>query len=70
MRNSIDIELKKIYVKVKKYYIEKEGKESRTVRIVNQVINNFDGTILTEEIMKELKYLYLDKYGRIFWKIR
>ena len=61
LRNTVNNELKNIYMKVRDYYIEHDGNTSKTVKIVKQLITNFDGTQLTDDIMKELKYIYLRK---------
>lgn len=70
LRESINEKLKSIYTKIKEYYIEQEGKSSKTVRAIKQLIANFDSTQLTDDIMKELKYVYLGKNnkGRDFLK--
>jgi len=61
MRRSIGTELEKIYIQVRDHYIEEDGKNSKTVRIVNHLIGNFCDTQLTDNIMKEIKYIYLDE---------
>lgn len=61
LRRSFRCELKKIYSRVRDHYMEQEGMGSKTVKLVKQLIDNFDGTQLTDDIMKELKYIYMAK---------
>jgi P4 family phage/plasmid primase-like protien len=69
LRLSFRSELKKIYLKVRDYYIEQEGKSSKTVKLVKQLITNFDGTQLTDDIMKELKHIYTAKNNNFSQKL-
>ena len=59
LRLSIRSELKNMYIKVRDYYVDHDGKKSKTVKLINRVITNLDGTHLIDEIMQELTYLYM-----------
>jgi P4 family phage/plasmid primase-like protien len=59
LREAINTQLKDIYTQVNNYYIEQEGKNSKTVKSVTHLITSLDGTQLTDDIMKELKYIFV-----------
>jgi P4 family phage/plasmid primase-like protien len=61
LRYNIQNELTEIYMKVKDYYIEIEGKGSKYVKNLKQLINNFDDTNLKNNIMIELADIYTEK---------
>jgi P4 family phage/plasmid primase-like protien len=64
LRRSIQKELHNLYSKVQNYYIEHEGKQSKNVKIIKQIINNFDDTTLKNNIMIELGDIYSDNNNR------
>ncbi len=61
MRKSINQDLEKMYTIVKNHYIEHGGKNSKQVKVIKQIITNFDDTRLINDIMTELKYTFLDE---------
>jgi P4 family phage/plasmid primase-like protien len=69
LRRSFRIELKNIYTKVKDYYIDNEVKNSKTVKSIKSLISNFDSTQLADDIMKELKYIYMTKNKHFYGEL-
>jgi len=64
LRGFIQKKLTEVYFTTMEYYITNEGKQSKTAKIIKQIINNFDSTSLKEDIMKELSYIYSDKNNK------
>jgi P4 family phage/plasmid primase-like protien len=64
LRRSIQIELKQIYTKVMDYYMSTEGKQSKKVKLIQQINNNFDDTVLKNNIMTEVIDIYLEKNNK------
>ena len=61
LRKSIRTELRAIYTKVKKYYIEKERNKSKSVIHIKNLLINIGGTQIIYETMREVKYIYMTK---------
>ena len=64
LRSKIHEKLSEIYQKVKEYYISIDEKQSKKVKTIQQIINNFDDTVLKNNIMIELGEIYLEKNNK------
>lgn len=72
LREKFDSDLKNVYEKIKEHYVEQDGENSKTVKLVSQIIINIGGTQLADDVTKELKHIYAhknNKYGNIIEKL-
>ncbi|ATZ80508.1 putative primase [Bodo saltans virus] len=59
LRIIIKQEFTSLYLKLKNYFIAKEGKTSKSVKTIKQIMANFDDTVFRNNVITELADLYL-----------
>lgn len=69
LRKLFRITLRTIYSTVKDYYVKQEGKDTKRIRQLKILISNFGSTQLADDIMKELKYVYMAKNNDFIEKL-
>ncbi|ATZ80273.1 D5 family helicase-primase [Bodo saltans virus] len=59
LRITIQHEFTTLYSKLKNYFISKEGKMSKSIKMLKQIMSNFDDTSFRNNVITELSELYL-----------